>query len=72
MGSARLQKDGVAVFLPAPRPLHRPGAGDPEGGQLLWLGGALPHPAHPLGELAGAGEGPADRRSMVLRDDGPK
>lgn len=36
-------------ILPVPRPLHRPGAGDPEGGQLLWLGGALPHPRPPAG-----------------------
>lgn len=72
MGSARLQKDGVAVFCRFP--VHCTDQARETLKGVNSFGWVVPYhtPAHPLGELAGAGEGPADRRSMVLRDDGPK
>lgn len=68
-GQCCLQKDGVAVFCRLT--VH---CTDQEQEALKGVdsfGWVVPYhtPAHPLG--GGSGEGPADRRSMVVRDDGP-
>ena len=71
-GSARLQKEGLAAFCRLP--VH---CTDREREALEGVNSfdrVVPYhtPAHPLEELAGAGEDQADRRSMVLRDAGLK
>lgn len=71
-GSARLQKEGLAVFCRLP--VH---CTDREREALESVNSfdrVAPYhtPAHTLGELAGVGEDPADWRNMLLRDDGAR
>lgn len=71
-GSARLQKEGLAVFCRLP--VHCTDQEREALERVNAFGRVVPYhtPSHPLGKMAGAGEDPADRRNMVLRDDGPK
>lgn len=70
-GSYRLQKEGLTVFCRLP--VHCTDRERETLESINSFGQVVPYhtSAHTLGELAGVGEDPADRRSMFLRDDGP-